>query len=118
MIIQHNKYSDAGSCVYFFSSYKGVKVSEGIIISIITSVFALLGVIITALYGNRATKKNIKEQTDLTIYRIEQLEKKQDKHNKLVERMYNVEEKVGLLEEKIKVENHRIGDLEEFHKPN
>ena len=38
-------------------------------------------------------------------YRIEQLEKKVEKHNSVVERTY-------LLEEKVKVANHRIEDLE------
>ena len=41
----------------------------------------------------------------LTGYRIEQLEKKVDKHNNVIERMYQ-------LEEKMKVANHRIDDLE------
>lgn len=53
----------------------------------------------------------------LTQYRIEQLEKKVDKHNHVVERMYALEERVTVAEEKIKVENHRIEDLEGFHKP-
>ena len=37
-------------------------------------------------------------------------------HNNLVERMYQVEERTELQEEKIKVANHRIDDLEDFHK--
>ena len=49
-------------------------------------------------------------------YRIEQLEKKVEKHNNLVERMYRVEEKEELMEERLKVANHRIDDLEHFHK--
>lgn len=49
-------------------------------------------------------------------YRIEQLEKKVEKHNNLVERMYKVEEKEELIEERIKVANHRIDDLELYHK--
>lgn len=49
----------------------------------------------------------------LTQYRIEQLEKKVDKHNNLVERTYKLEENEKVLEEKIKVANHRIEDLEE-----
>lgn len=47
----------------------------------------------------------------LMSYRIEQLEKKVDKHNHFAERM-------PVLEEQIKVVNHRIDDLENFHKPN
>lgn len=59
----------------------------------------------------------------LTLYRIEQLEKKVEKHNNLVERTYKLEKKEELLEakladheklyaEKISVANHRIEDLE------
>jgi len=42
----------------------------------------------------------------LTTYRLEQLEKKVDKHNTVIERTF-------ILEEQMKVANHRIGDLEE-----
>jgi hypothetical protein len=41
----------------------------------------------------------------LIAYRLEQLEKKVDKHNSVIERTY-------ILEEKVKVANHRIDDLE------
>ena len=43
--------------------------------------------------------------TQLIKYRIEQLEKKVEKHNSVVERTF-------LLEEKMNVANHRIEDLE------
>jgi hypothetical protein len=52
----------------------------------------------------------------LMKYRVEQLEKKVEKHNNLVERMYKIEEKTDLQEEKIKVANHRIDDLEKIAK--
>ena len=48
----------------------------------------------------------------LSNYRIEQLEKKVQAHNNLVERMYAVEGRQETMEEKIKVANHRIEDLE------
>ena len=48
----------------------------------------------------------------LMSYRIEQLEKKVEKHNNLVERMYKVEEQITLQAEQIRVANHRIQDLE------
>ena len=91
--------------------------SEGIIIALITAGLSLAGVVITTVYGNKKTAATVKAQTDLTLYRIDELEKKQDKHNTLIERMYAVEGKLDKLDEKIKVENHRISDLEEFHKP-
>lgn len=86
--------------------------SEGITIAIITSAFTFAGVLITVIWGNRKTQKSVKEQTDLTLYRIEQLEKKQDAHNTLIERMYKVEDRINIVEERIRVGNHRIDDLE------
>ena len=62
--------------------------------SIICAVVALLGTAIGSYSGLR-----------LTSYRVEQLEKKVDKHNRFAER-------VPIMEEQIKVINHRIGDLE------
>lgn len=51
--------------------------------------------------------------TKLITYRIEQLEKKVDKHNHIVERLYDVEARLDVQEEKIAVANHRIKDLED-----
>ena len=98
-----------------------------IIITVISSGLALVGVIITTLYGNKqtkaqmkqqteATKAQMKQQTDLTLYRIDQLEKKVEKHNNVIERVYALEKQEAVIEEEIKVANHRIEDLEEFHK--
>ena len=52
----------------------------------------------------------------LTNYRIEQLEKKVEKHNSVVERVYVLEKHEAVINEEIKVANHRIDDLEEYHK--
>ena len=49
----------------------------------------------------------------LTQYRLEQLEKKVEVHNQVIDRVYKLEERTERQEEKIKVANHRIGDLEE-----
>ena len=48
----------------------------------------------------------------LTAYRLEQLEKKVDKHNTVIERTYKLEETQAVMEEQIKVANHQITDLE------
>ena len=52
----------------------------------------------------------------LTTYRIEQLEKKVEKHNHVVERVYELEKEKAVFEEDLKVANHRIQDLEKYHK--
>ena len=49
----------------------------------------------------------------LLEYKLEELTKRVDKHNNVIERTYRLEETVKLHEEKIKVANHRINDLEE-----
>lgn len=73
--------------------------------NIIVALLSLIGTLGGTLGGILATTK-------LSNYRIEQLEKKVDKHNNLIERMFRAEESINILEEKIKVANHRINDLE------
>lgn len=50
----------------------------------------------------------------LSNYRIEQLEKKVEKHNNLIERTYAIEQHNAVVDEEIKVANHRIEDLEKI----
>ncbi len=52
----------------------------------------------------------------LTNYRIGQLEKKVEKHNSIVERTYKLEEQMKVEQERIKVANHRLDDLEDLNK--
>ena len=69
------------------------------------TVISLCGSLIGTFAGIFATSK-------LTEYRIKKLEEKVEKHNNLIERKYRVEDRLELHEEKIKVANHRIDDLE------
>lgn len=48
----------------------------------------------------------------LTNYRLEQLEKKVDKHNSVIERIYKLEELAALQEERIKIVDYKIESLE------
>ena len=45
-------------------------------------------------------------------YRLGQLEAKVEKHNNLVERTYELEKRADVHDEKMKVANHRLDDLE------
>lgn len=66
-----------------------------------------------SLIGTLAgTFGGIMTSNHLTGYRIEQLEKKVEKHNNIIERVYRLEDNDALLEEKIKVANKRLADLE------
>ena len=73
-----------------------------------TLVIALLSLIGT-LAG---TFGGILTSNKLTGYRIQKLEEQVAKHNNLVERVFRLEDSDKLLDEKIKVANHRIDDLE------
>ena len=52
----------------------------------------------------------------LMEYKLEELTKRVDVHNNLIERTYHLEEDVKLAQNDIVVANHRISDLEEFQK--
>ena len=48
----------------------------------------------------------------LMEYKLNELTKRVDKHNNAIERTYHLEEQMALQEERMKVANHRISDLE------
>ena len=77
--------------------------SEAVLVAIITGGITLIG---TALSNWLNHSK--------TIYRIDQLEKKVEKHNNLVERMYIAEGEIKVLEEKAK--KNRIKKLKKTKK--
>lgn len=72
---------------------------------IVVALLSMAGTAIGSVAGVMAANK-------LTNYRIEQLEKKVDKHNTVIERTFKLEEAQAVLTEQIKVANHRIEDLE------
>lgn len=100
----------------FFILERDSNMSAEIWVAIITSGLSFLGVIVTVIWGNKKNEKNSKQQTELTLYRIDELEKKVNQHNNLIERTYRIEQRLEVDEEKIKVANRRIGDLEGYHK--
>ena len=63
--------------------------TDSIIVALISGGLALAGTILSNLFANSKT-----------LYRIQQLEKKQDQHNNMIERMYLCEGQIKLLEEK------------------
>lgn len=75
---------------------------ESIIVALITGGLALLGTVLSNLSTHSKT-----------MYRIEQLEKKQDIHNQVIERVYQLEKVTEVLEERQKNVNRRIDDLDE-----
>ena len=80
--------------------------------SVITGGLTLTGVIFTSRKQHDVTVQEIKTELALMHQEIEQLEHKQDIHNRVIERGYQLEKSVDILDEKQKTANHRIDDLE------
>lgn len=80
--------------------------------ALITALVTLAVCLINNHFQQKQVEKKHDETVGLVTYRLEQLEKKQDLHNNAVIRLYEVEKRLGIDEEKIKVSNHRIDDLE------
>ena len=71
-------------------------------------IVALIGLLGSAT----GTFTGIMVSAKLTAYRLSELEKKVEEHNTVIERTYKLEEAQAVMQEQIKVANHRIGDLE------
>lgn len=85
---------------------------ETIVAGLISSVSAIVICVITQMSANRKSEAKIDKQTALIEYKMDELAKRVEKHNNLVERTYKLEELTAVQEEQIKVANHRIQDLE------
>jgi hypothetical protein len=83
---------------------------EAIITALITGGLALVGVIITNVSGNRKMQSQLEKSQAVTDTKLDELTREVREHNGFARRM-------PVVEEQIKVINHRINDLEGFHKP-
>lgn len=84
---------------------------------IITSLIIASSSIICQLLINASNRRKLKADNESTksliVYRIDKLEQKQDKYNHLQERVFNLEKDSAVVNEEIRVANHRIADLEQ-----
>lgn len=76
-----------------------------VIAAVITGSLALLGVIITNISGNRSLQSKLETSQAVTDTKIEELTREVRLHNGFAE-------KIPVIQEQIKVINHRIEDLE------
>ena len=79
--------------------------TEAIIVALITGGLSLIGVIVSNLASGRKTDESIRTSQAVTDTKIEELTREVREHN-------NFARRVPVMEEQIKVINHRIGDLE------
>ena len=79
--------------------------SEAIIVALITGGLSLLGIIISAVMTARKTDESIRINQAVTDQKIEELTREVREHNGFARRM-------PVVEEQIKVINHRLQDLD------
>lgn len=82
---------------------------DAIIVALITGGCSVVGMIITTLTTSRRTEQRMATAQAVTDTKIEELTREVREHN-------NFAKRVPVLEEQIKVANHRITDLEEASK--
>ena len=82
---------------------------ETILSALITGGLALAGVVISNIATSRRTDANIRATQMVTETKLDELTREVRQHNDFARR-------VPVLEEQMKVANHRIADLEEYHK--
>lgn len=78
---------------------------EGVAVAIISGVLTLAGTVLTVWAGNRKTNENLRINQAVTDTKLDNLTREVQKHN-------NFGERIPVIEEQIKVINHRIDDLE------
>lgn len=84
--------------------------SEGVIVAIITGTLALVGTLISGHMTTNKVMHSLDTAQAVTDTKVEELTREVRAHNNFAQRM-------PVVEEQIKVINHRIEDLEQYHKP-
>lgn len=83
--------------------------AESILVALITGAISLIGTVLTILSQGKKTDEQMKISQAVTDTKIEELTREVREHNNFAHRM-------PVLEEQMKVANHRIADIEEAMK--
>ena len=79
--------------------------------AVVVGLLSLVGVMISNSRANSKMQNDIKTAQAVTDERISELTREVRMHNEFARR-------IPVIEEQIRVANHRVADLEELHKPN
>lgn len=85
--------------------------TDAIVVALISGTLSLAGVIITSLVTAKKSEKAAAVAQAVMDTKIDELTREVRQHN-------NFASEIPVLKEQIRVINHRISDLEKFHKPN
>lgn len=83
--------------------------TESILVALITGCLSLTGVIFSSKVSSQKTEQSIRTSMAVTDTKLDELTREVRAHNHFAQRM-------PVVEEQIKVINHRIGDLEQYHR--
>ena len=83
--------------------------SEAVLVALISGGLSLVGIVISGLLTARKSEMTVKTSQAVTDTKLEELTREVRAHNHFAQRM-------PVVEEQIKVINHRISDLENFQK--
>lgn len=83
--------------------------TESILVALITGCLSLTGVIFSSRVSSQKTEQSIRTSMAVTDTKLDELTREVRAHNHFAQRM-------PVVEEQIKVINHRIGDLEQYHR--
>lgn len=86
--------------------------SEAIIVALVTGVCAILSNIFTGKVTQEKVTNELHTQNEVQNTKIEHLTEEVKRHNDFATRIPTIEGKIELIDEKIKVCNHRVEDLE------
>lgn len=85
--------------------------SEAIVVALITGTLSLTGVVVSNWATARKNASALHTHQAVTDTKIQELTREVREHNQFARRM-------PVVEEQIKVINHRLRDLEQGHRPN
>lgn len=89
---------------------EGQDMSEAVIVALITGGLSLIGIVYSSNKTGQAMDSKLDKQQAVIETKMDELTREVREHN-------NFARRVPVVEEQIKVINHRIEDLEGFHKP-
>lgn len=82
-----------------------------IVVALITGGLSFIGIIYTSKQQHSITIEEVKNEVALIKKDIKSLEEKQDRHNSLIERVYNIEATLKVMDNREKLTERRIEDL-------
>ena len=87
--------------------------NEALAVAVVTAAATIITGVLAAVVSVVNSRRQANVTRELIEYKVGELTKRVEEHNHVIERTYALEKTTALLDEQIRVANHRIKDLEE-----